>query len=78
MLSHSGRDRPGTRLVVIGAGFVGAEVASTATGLGASVSMIEVETAPLARVAGAEVGPPPRRAWRAEGVELRLGARIPG
>ena len=48
--------RRDSRLVVIGAGFVGAEVASTATGLGAKVTLIEAETAPLARVAGAEVG----------------------
>ena len=68
--------RPGTRLVVIGAGFVGAEVASTATGLGASVSLIEVEAAPLARIAGAEVGHLLAERWRAEGVDLRLGAQI--
>ncbi len=68
--------RPNSRLVVIGAGFVGAEVASTAIGLGAHVSIIEVETAPLARVAGAEVGHLLASRWRGEGVELHLGARI--
>jgi len=68
--------RPASKLVVVGAGFVGAEVASTAVGLGASVSMIEVETAPLARVAGAEVGHLLAARWRAEGVELHLGTRI--
>jgi len=68
--------RPGARLAVIGAGFVGAEVASTATGLGVNVSMIEVEAAPLARVAGAEVGHLLADRWRAEGVHLRLGAQI--
>lgn len=68
--------RPASKLVVIGAGFVGAEVASTALGLGASVSMIEVETAPLARVAGAEVGHLLAARWRTEGVDLHLGAQI--
>ena len=68
--------RPGARLVVIGAGFVGAEVASTATGLGAHVTIIEAETTPLARVAGAEVGRLLADRWRREGVSLHLGARI--
>jgi 3-phenylpropionate/trans-cinnamate dioxygenase ferredoxin reductase subunit len=66
----------GTRLVVVGAGFVGAEVASTAAGLGAHVTIVEAETAPLARVAGAEVGHLLARRWRADGVTLHLGARI--
>ena len=68
--------RPGSRLVVVGAGFVGAEVASTATGLGANVTIIEAETAPLARVAGAEVGRLLADRWRSEGATLHLGARI--
>ena len=68
--------RPGRRLVVIGAGFIGAEVASTATGLDANVTMIEAEAAPLARVAGAEVGLLLADRWRAHGVDLHLGARI--
>jgi NADPH-dependent 2,4-dienoyl-CoA reductase/sulfur reductase-like enzyme len=67
---------PESRLVVVGAGFVGAEVASTALGLGPHVTIIEAETAPLARVAGAEVGHLLADRWRGEGVSLRLGARI--
>jgi len=65
-----------SRLVVVGAGFVGAEVASTATALGARVTIVEAETAPLARVAGAEVGRLLADRWRGEGVTLHLGARI--
>jgi len=68
--------RPGSRLVVIGAGFVGAEVASTATGLGVRVTIVEAETAPLARVAGAEVGHLLADRWRAAGVAVHLGAWI--
>jgi 3-phenylpropionate/trans-cinnamate dioxygenase ferredoxin reductase subunit len=71
-----GAIRPGARLVVVGAGFVGAEVASTAMSLGAAVSIIEAETAPLARVAGAEVGYLLADRWRGEGAELHLGAQI--
>ena len=40
--------RPGARLVVIGAGFIGAEVASTATKLGLDVTVVEAAPAPLA------------------------------
>ncbi len=68
--------QPGSRLVVIGAGFVGAEVASTAAGLGARVTIIEAETAPLARVAGGEIGHLLAGRWRAEGVVLHLAAQI--
>ncbi len=67
---------PGARLVVVGAGFVGAEVASTALGLGADVTIVEAEPIPLARVAGAEVGLHLADRWRDEGVRLHLGARI--
>lgn len=68
--------RPGTKLVVVGAGFVGAEVASTAAGLGAHVTILEAETAPLARVAGAEVGLTLAERWRKQEVVVRLGIRI--
>ena len=68
--------RPGARLVVVGGGFIGAEVASTATGLGAHVTIVEAETAPLARVSGAEVGRLLADRWRDAGVSLHLGARI--
>lgn len=67
---------PGARLVVVGAGFVGAEVASTALALGAEVTIVEAEPVPLARVAGDEVGLHLAQRWRGEGARLHLGARI--
>jgi NADPH-dependent 2,4-dienoyl-CoA reductase/sulfur reductase-like enzyme len=67
---------PGSRLVIIGAGFVGAEVASTALELGVDVAIVEAEPIPLARVAGAEVGLLLAERWRQEGVSLHLDARI--
>ena len=62
---------PGTRLVVIGAGFIGQEVAATARGVGATVSLLEALPSPLSGMLGDEVG-----AWftamhRAEGVDVR-------
>lgn len=68
--------RPGDRLVVIGAGFIGAEVASTARGLGMEVAMIEDAPIPLARVVGPEVGERVAARIREHGVHLRLGERV--
>jgi 3-phenylpropionate/trans-cinnamate dioxygenase ferredoxin reductase component len=67
---------PGSRLAVIGAGFVGAEVASTARSLGVEVTLVDLEPAPLVRVLGAEVGALLAERYRADGVDLRLGAGL--
>ena len=61
------------RLAVIGAGFLGAEVASTATSLGVEVTLADVEPLPLSRVAGPEVGELLAERYREAGVRLRLG-----
>jgi 3-phenylpropionate/trans-cinnamate dioxygenase ferredoxin reductase subunit len=63
---------PGRRLAVVGAGFVGVEVASTALGLGAEVTLVDVARAPLERVLGLEVGELLSERYRAHGVDLRL------
>ncbi len=63
---------PGARLVVIGAGFVGAEVASTARSLGLDVAIVEAAPAPLARVLGNTVGRLLAERWRLHGVDVRL------
>jgi 3-phenylpropionate/trans-cinnamate dioxygenase ferredoxin reductase component len=67
---------PGSRLAVIGAGFVGAEVASTARSLGVEVTLIDLEDVPLARVLGREVGSILADRYRAHGVDLRLGVGL--
>jgi 3-phenylpropionate/trans-cinnamate dioxygenase ferredoxin reductase component len=61
------------RLAVIGAGFLGAEVASTAVALGADVTLADVEPLPLARVVGPAVGELLAARYREAGVRLRLG-----
>jgi NADPH-dependent 2,4-dienoyl-CoA reductase/sulfur reductase-like enzyme len=66
----------GSRLVVVGAGFIGLEVASTARGVGAQVTIIEAAAAPLAGVLGAELGRWFARLHREEGIDVRLSARI--
>jgi 3-phenylpropionate/trans-cinnamate dioxygenase ferredoxin reductase component len=63
---------PGRRLAVIGAGFVGAEVTSTARSLGVEVTLVDLAAVPLERVLGAEVGEILAERFRAHGVDLRL------
>ena len=46
----------GRRLAIVGAGFVGAEVASTAIEVGSDVSLIEAGKSPFGRILGDEVG----------------------
>ena len=48
--------RPGAHLVVIGAGFIGAEVASTARTLGLEVTVVEGLPVPLAGPLGVQLG----------------------
>ena len=68
--------KPGARLVVIGGGFVGAEVASTARSLGVEVSIVEAALAPAVRVLGPRVGLLLADRWRREGVAVRLRTNI--
>lgn len=63
---------PGARLVIVGAGFVGCEVASTARNLGAQVTIVEAAGAPLERVVGPQVGALLAQRIRAHGIDLRL------
>lgn len=63
----------GTRLVVIGAGWIGLEVAATARQAGASVTVLETEQLPLLRVLGPEVAAVFRDLHQANGVDLRFG-----
>jgi 3-phenylpropionate/trans-cinnamate dioxygenase ferredoxin reductase component len=72
------RDRleRGARLVVIGAGFIGQEVAATARELGAEVTLVEAMAAPLAHILGERIGGWFADLHRAEGVDVRLGAGV--
>ena len=67
---------PSAQLVVIGAGWIGAEVAASARQLGASVAMVELAAVPLERVLGPEVGAVYRDLHAAHGVDLHLGAGV--
>ena len=68
----------GRRLVVIGTGFVGLEVASTARALGVSVTIVGSEQAPLRGVFGEAVGALLAERVRGHGVGLRLATQVEG
>jgi 3-phenylpropionate/trans-cinnamate dioxygenase ferredoxin reductase subunit len=64
------------RLVVIGAGFIGSEVAATCQGLGARVTLLEAHHTPLARVLGDEMGRMCADLHVANGMDLRCSVTI--
>lgn len=64
------------RVVVVGAGFIGAEVAASCRMLGLEVSVLEVLPVPLQRVLGDRVGALYANIHRDHGVDLRLGEGI--
>jgi 3-phenylpropionate/trans-cinnamate dioxygenase ferredoxin reductase component len=66
------------RLVVVGAGFIGAEVAATARGMGVEVTVVEALDLPLARVLPPELGRVCADLHRDNGVDLRLGVGVDG
>ena len=68
--------RPGARLVVIGAGFIGGEVASTAAKLGLHVTVVEAALAPLAGPLGVRLGAAVARLHTEHGTRLVCGAPV--
>jgi NADPH-dependent 2,4-dienoyl-CoA reductase/sulfur reductase-like enzyme len=64
---------PARRLVVIGGGFLGTEVAAAARSLGTEVVLLEPETVPLGAAVGAEVGTMVADLHREHGVDVRTG-----
>ncbi|MER6286997.1 NAD(P)/FAD-dependent oxidoreductase [Streptomyces sviceus] len=67
---------PGQRLVVVGAGFLGAEAAAVAWRLGARVTLLEPAAVPLAHAVGTEVGRLLARAHAERGIDLRCGVTV--
>ena len=65
-------------VVVVGAGFIGSEVASSARALGRRVTIVEALETPLVRAVGPELGSSLSRLHEANGTELRCGARVVG
>ncbi|BBZ49472.1 FAD-dependent oxidoreductase [Mycobacterium heidelbergense] len=64
------------RAVVIGAGFIGCEVAASLRSLGVEVVLVEPQPTPLAAVLGERIGQLVARLHRDEGVDVRLGVGV--
>jgi 3-phenylpropionate/trans-cinnamate dioxygenase ferredoxin reductase component len=67
---------PGSHVIVVGAGFIGSEVASSARARGADVTVIEALSAPLQRVLGTELGTTCAQLHQRAGVTLLLGESV--
>jgi 3-phenylpropionate/trans-cinnamate dioxygenase ferredoxin reductase subunit len=65
-----------SRVMLIGAGFIGAEVAASARQLGKEVLMVEAAEVPLSRALGNEVGKVYASIHRDRGVDLRTGTKV--
>ncbi|MFD7292059.1 NAD(P)/FAD-dependent oxidoreductase [Streptomyces sp. NPDC059897] len=68
--------RPGGRVVIVGAGFVGSEVASTALARGVTPVVLEQAQVPLAGVLGPRLGSFCADVQRTSGVELHTGETV--
>lgn len=66
----------GARVVVIGAGFIGMEVAATAVSRGCAVTVLELADLPMARVIPAPLGAFYADFHRRKGVDLRLATGV--
>lgn len=66
----------GSKVVVIGAGFIGLEVAATAVQRGATVTVLEGMEAPLVRGLGAAMGNAVGEVHRRQGVSIRCGVSV--
>lgn len=72
------RLRPGTRLVVVGGGFIGLEVAATARGLGCDVTVLEAGPRLASRVLPAPISAALLALHREQGVDVRLNVAVQG
>jgi 3-phenylpropionate/trans-cinnamate dioxygenase ferredoxin reductase subunit len=70
--------RPGARMLVVGAGFIGCEVAGTAVKQGLSATVIEPQAQPMLAALGPEVAAAMAGFHRAQGVDLRCGQTVTG
>ena len=68
--------RPGLRLAITGAGWIGAELATAAAAAGCQVTVVEAGPAPLAGALGAAAGARTAPWYEQAGVELRTGTAV--
>lgn len=70
--------RPGARIVVVGAGFIGCEVAATALGRGCRVTVVEPAGPPMGRVLGRSLAGAVQRHHEAAGIGFVIGRSVAG
>jgi 3-phenylpropionate/trans-cinnamate dioxygenase ferredoxin reductase subunit len=75
-LAIKARMQPGAHLVVVGAGFIGAEVAASARVTGCEVTLLEGMDTPLQRVLPTMLGELYGQFHREQGVDVRTGVAI--
>jgi 3-phenylpropionate/trans-cinnamate dioxygenase ferredoxin reductase component len=75
-LTLRARLRPGLRLAIVGAGWIGAELATAAAAKGCRVTVVEAARSPLAAALGTEIGGLTAGWYAAAGVELLLGQAV--
>jgi NADPH-dependent 2,4-dienoyl-CoA reductase/sulfur reductase-like enzyme len=68
--------RPGLRLAIVGAGWIGAELATAAAAAGCVVTVVEAGAAPLAGALSAEIGAHIAGWYSAAGVRLRTAVAV--
>ena len=68
--------RAANRLLLVGAGFIGAEVAASARKLGKEVLIVEALPVPLERALGRDVGEVYAQIHRSEGADLRTDTKV--
>jgi 3-phenylpropionate/trans-cinnamate dioxygenase ferredoxin reductase component len=69
---------PGAHIVLVGGGFIGAEVASAALGRGAEVTVLEAGPVPLAQAVGPRLGAACARLQAQAGVDVRVETLVQG
>lgn len=69
---------PGARVVIIGAGFIGCEVAAAARARGCQVAVVAIDEVPMQRPLGHQVGAELRRRHEVAGVAFHLGRGVSG
>ncbi len=70
--------RPGARLVVVGCGFLGAETAAVAAGLGVDVTLVDPLPAPMIRQFGATIGGEVAKLHESHGVTVLTSVGVAG
>ncbi|MGQ4599068.1 FAD-dependent oxidoreductase [Nocardia sp. R6R-6] len=68
--------QPGVRVVVVGGGFIGSEVASVCHKLGAEVTIIESAAVPLVRAVGSDMGAMLTTLHRKNGIRTLTGVAV--